>query len=70
MVGRLTIERNGDLVGLTNFGGLSPGVEPFAGLNPGINDFLERCFLQNPAALSPECLRGEYTRDCRFLSTG
>jgi hypothetical protein len=42
MVDRLTIERNGDLVGLTNFGGLSPGVEPFAGLNPGINDFLER----------------------------
>ena len=58
MVGRLTIERNGTLVGLTNFGGLSPGVEPFVGLNPGINDFLARCFLQNPAALSPECLRG------------
>jgi hypothetical protein len=58
MVGRLTIERDGALVGLTNFGGLSPGVEPFAGLNPGINAFSDRCFLQDPATLSPECLRG------------
>jgi hypothetical protein len=58
MVGRLTIERDGALTGLVNFGGLLPGVEPFAGFNAGITAFSERCFLQDPATLSPECLLG------------
>lgn len=58
MVGRLTIEQNGALTNLVNFGGLTPGLEPFPGFNPGINDFLERCFLQDPETLSPECRLG------------
>lgn len=58
MVGRLTINKNGSLTDLVNFGGLVPGLEPFPGLNPGINDFLERCFLQDPETLSPECQLG------------
>jgi 6-phosphogluconolactonase (cycloisomerase 2 family) len=57
MVGRLTINANGSLTNLVNFGGLAPGVEPFAGNNPGINAFKERCFLQDPI-VSPECLLG------------
>ena len=57
MIGKLTIQKNGDLVDLKNFGGLSEGVEPFPGFNPGINVFSERCFLQDPV-LSPECLQG------------
>lgn len=60
MVGCLTINADGSLTNLVNFGGLSPGVEPFAGLNPGINNFTERCVVQDPADLdfSPECLLG------------
>jgi 6-phosphogluconolactonase (cycloisomerase 2 family) len=58
MVGRLTIGSNGSLSNLENFGGLVPGLEPFPDLNPGINDFLERCFLQAPEDLSPECRLG------------
>lgn len=58
MVGRLTIRPNGQLTGMKHFGGLTPGLEPFAGQNPGINDFLERCFLQDPTNSSPECRQG------------
>jgi hypothetical protein len=60
MVGRWTIANNGSLVDPVSFGGLSPGLEPFAGLNPGINNFLERCFLQDPngPSFSPECRLG------------
>jgi hypothetical protein len=43
---------------MKHYGGLTPGFEPFAGINPGIDNFLERCFLQDPATASPECLRG------------
>jgi len=59
-VGRVTVERNGDLGDVVSFGGFAEGVEPFAGLNPGINAFLDRCFLQDPDAenRSPECRRG------------
>jgi len=57
-VGRLTIGADGSLTNLMNFGGLAPGLEPFVELNPDIHHFLERCFLQDPAQLSPECLLG------------
>jgi hypothetical protein len=60
MVGRLTINHDGSLTDLVNFGGLAPGLEPFPLLNPGINVFLKRCFLQDPdpETLSPECRLG------------
>jgi hypothetical protein len=57
-IGRLTIGPNGDLSDMKHYAGLAPGLEPFAGNNPGIENFLERCFLQDPANVSPECLRG------------
>lgn len=57
-IGRLTIRPNGDLTDMKHYAGLTPGLEPFAGINPGINNFLERCFVQDPANGSPECLRG------------
>jgi hypothetical protein len=57
-VGRLTIGPNGELSDMQHYGGLTPGLEPFAGINPGINHFLDRCYLQDPASVSPECLRG------------
>jgi 6-phosphogluconolactonase (cycloisomerase 2 family) len=62
MVGKWTIDKNGALVDLENFGGLSPGLEPtpLAGFNPGITNFLTRCFLQDPndPSFSPECRLG------------
>lgn len=58
MVGRLTIRPNGQLTDMQHFGGFTPGLEPFAGQNPGINNFLERCFLQDPTNPSPECRQG------------
>lgn len=57
-VGRLSIQPNGELTDMKHYGGITPGLEPFARINPGIDHFLERCFLQDPAATSPECLRG------------
>lgn len=57
-VGRLTIGPNGELSDMKHYGGLTPGLEPFAGINPGINNFLDRCYLQDPTRVSPECLRG------------
>jgi hypothetical protein len=57
-IGRLTIGANGDLTDMKHYAGLAPGLEPFAGNNSGIDNFLERCFAQDPANVSPECLRG------------
>jgi hypothetical protein len=61
-IGRLTIDsRTGTLNNLVQFGGLDPSLEPFPGYNPGINDFLTRCFLQDPNdpnGISPECRLG------------
>jgi hypothetical protein len=62
MIGRLTIDSGtGSLNNLVQFGGLDPSLEPFPGYNPGINDFLTRCFLQDPNdpnGISPECRLG------------
>jgi 6-phosphogluconolactonase (cycloisomerase 2 family) len=59
-IGRLTVQSGGTLSNLVDFSGLDPSLEPFPGLNPGINDFLTRCFLQDPndPSYSPECRLG------------
>jgi hypothetical protein len=57
-IGIRRINANGTLSALGEVGGLLPGVDPFAGTNPGISAFQERCFLQDPDSLSPECSRG------------
>jgi hypothetical protein len=62
MIGRLTINsQTGSLSNLVDFAGLDPSLEPYPKLNPGINNFLTRCFLQDPnapAGISPECRLG------------
>jgi hypothetical protein len=58
-IGRVTVQPGtGGLSNLVQFSGLEPSLEPFPGLNPGIDDFLTRCFLQDPSNLSPECKLG------------
>jgi hypothetical protein len=58
MIGRLTFHGGRSLSSPVQFGALDPSLEPFPKLNPGINNFLTRCFLQDPDQLSPECRLG------------
>jgi hypothetical protein len=60
-IGRLTVQPGtGSLSNLVEFSGLAPSLEPSPSLNPGINNFLTRCFLQDPndPSYSPECRLG------------